>query len=1330
MAHKGDSSPTQDERFHKVLAEILRAEEEGTPLDRSKIVRAYPELEGPLREYFQDRDGFDRLASALAPTFSHGAVPPEPAPGSRFGGYEIVRELGRGGMGVVYLARQLNPKRLVALKLIRLDRLAHLPPRQRAQWLARFRVEGQAAARLSGDNVVPVYEVGTHDGQPFYAMQFVQGRSLAVVLEGGALPNRAVARVMERVARAVQTIHDQGVLHRDLKPHNILVDGRGRPYVCDFGLAKSAHDAESLTNTGDVLGSLEYMSPEQLDDAARVDEATDVYGLGATLYALLTGRPPFQGKPAAVVDQVKRREPVPPRRLNPVVDLDLNTIALKCLQKEPGARFGSAGEVADELQCYLDCRPIRSRPIGPTGRLWLWCRRNPAFASVSAAAMVLLTLAGGLYWAYASSSQKKEELVQAVGELNTDLGAAREDNEATGKKAAVLDKQVQAKEATIQRITGINVQLTEDKQATAYLKDMRMAQQLVEAKENAKTRELLAHWQTSPQRAWEWDFLDAECRDAGFPAQGQVNQKPAATQLPGFSKPQAHNSQVLAVAWSWDGTRLASADGDGVVWVWDVATGKRLPKLTVKGGVAALAWRPDGKRLAAVSAEPSQSAFAPFAAIPPPAVPASPRTPMARGPAHGHRPGRTRGRTSVTNKSSAGAHHASVVIWDMDTRKVWHTLRRTANVGPALALPPKPGEPMVDQTFFLGSWSLSLLWSPDGKKLALADDGGNIQTWQVSTGKTHVLPKAHPGGVHSIAWSPDSRWLASIGGDRQVKVWDLSARKPTEPVHTWPVQSGDRLMPTPGYALTWSKDGKSLHVVSGRGQICVLDASTGSRAVPITQLVTHDRSARMGIGPLGTNRARFLWSADGSQLAGVESNAAFGPRVRVWDPATGAEGISIAIPGFKPGLVAAMCAPAWDPAGQRLAMGGKDGTVQAVPIQAVSVRSPRQPVRQLRGLAWAADSRHVLGLPDLAVAQAEYLKAEQERMQPALDALKRAAATGGLTPPDPNAILQPRKGGPGGAVPSVPRCVIEICDATTGAIVRKLSGTVPLGAERPDVLNESPNGQWLASATRSGVILLWSLAGGAPYVVEKPPDAKTAPGDAAAPFGRLSDRTVLGWSPDSKWLAYSTAQQTTIRLWDPISRKVCSLAGHGQPLRALAWSRDSKWLASAGEDGTVKIWDVANQRQQSPELEYVARRDANAGMASPSRASMLAWSRDGKWLAIAGDDETVKIWQVGTDKVIVNYPHPSSFDIHETICALAWSPDGKRLASASPDGTFLLWNTTTWDLILALKREPGGASHQRPTPPGGGGTLAWSPDGRQLAYFRGCGIATIWDARP
>jgi serine/threonine-protein kinase len=315
--------------------------------------------------------------------------------GVRFGNYELLEELGRGGMGVVYRARQCSADRTVALKIIRRECLEALPADVQRSALERFRHEAQAAARLDHENLVTVYEVGELDGQPFYSMRCVEGRSLAQLLREGPLDGRRAARYVEAAARGVHEAHEHGILHRDLKPANILIEARAdRPMVVDFGLAKLVQQDQELTQHGDVMGTPPYMSPEQALDSARVTAQSDVYALGATLYHLLTGRAPFQAATAVeTLRQVTHEEPAPPRRLDPSIDRDLETICLECLQKEPPRRYASAAALADDLRRYLQSEPIQARPVSTAERVWRWCRRNRLVAALIASTAAFLLLA-------------------------------------------------------------------------------------------------------------------------------------------------------------------------------------------------------------------------------------------------------------------------------------------------------------------------------------------------------------------------------------------------------------------------------------------------------------------------------------------------------------------------------------------------------------------------------------------------------------------------------------------------------------------------------------------------------------------------------------------------------------------------------------------------------------------------------------------------------------------------------------------------------------------------------------------------------------------------
>lgn len=299
-------------------------------------------------------------------------------------GYELLGRLGEGGMGIVYRARQQRAGRIVALKIVRPDLLHRLKAEERQIAVARFFTEARAAARLEHEHIVTVYEVGEAEGLHYFSMRYVEGPSLAELLRDGPLEGRRAASLLEPVARAIAAAHLVGVLHRDLKPQNILVDARtDRALVADFGVAKCLDMEEGPTRHGEVLGTPQYMSPEQFRDSAHVTAAADVYSLGALLYTLLTGRPPHHAAtPVETLRQVLHDDPVPPRKLNAAIDRELETICLKCLEKEPARRMQSAEMLADELHRYLQGEPILSHPLSRTDRAVRWCQRNRLAASM------------------------------------------------------------------------------------------------------------------------------------------------------------------------------------------------------------------------------------------------------------------------------------------------------------------------------------------------------------------------------------------------------------------------------------------------------------------------------------------------------------------------------------------------------------------------------------------------------------------------------------------------------------------------------------------------------------------------------------------------------------------------------------------------------------------------------------------------------------------------------------------------------------------------------------------------------------------------------------
>jgi serine/threonine protein kinase len=475
-------------------------------------------------------------------------------------GYDILGELGRGGMGVVYKARQVKANRIVALKMILSG--AHADETD----LARFRTEAEAIARLQHPHIVQVYEVGEHDGKPFFSLEFCAGGSLNDRLDGTPLQPKEAAQLVETLARAMQAAHEKNVIHRDLKPANVLLAEDGQLKISDFGLAKKTDEGAGQTVSGSIVGTPSYMAPEQADGRSReVGPAADVYALGAILYELLTGRPPFKAAtPLDTALQVIRDEPVPPRRLQPKTPTDLETICLKCLHKEPKRRYATARDLAEDLERFQAGRPVQARPVGLLEGSWRWCRRNPAVAGLLAAVAVVLLLGTAVAWTFALEAQANSQQAR-----NNEATAQREKQDAeTARKAANDQKELatqKAKEADQQR--------------------QRAEEQLDRARRHLFTAQLAraaAIWDTNPSRAREllhdydkcpidlrdfvWQLYDCACRN---------NRKSLErTALKG------HTFGVGSVAFSSDGQTLASGSIDGTIKLWDVKTGKERASLT------------------------------------------------------------------------------------------------------------------------------------------------------------------------------------------------------------------------------------------------------------------------------------------------------------------------------------------------------------------------------------------------------------------------------------------------------------------------------------------------------------------------------------------------------------------------------------------------------------------------------------------------------------------------------------------------------------------------------------------------------------------------------
>lgn len=428
----GAAPPTQELALRGLIAsdqDLLRPRlEELDEQYRMRTVRARlgvptvdvsPEVQSPPSDTAVNAAPTPNFAAtadfSLGDAAGGARAQPMHAPGKaevRVAGYEILGELGRGGMGVVYKARQLGLNRLVALKMLLAG--AHANDHVRA----RFRIEAEAVAHLQHPNVVQIYDVGEQDGLPYFSLEFVDGSSLAHQLGGKPQPARGAAELLRTLARAMHYAHEHGIVHRDLKPANVLLTSSGVPKIADFGLAKQVEGESSQTKSGTLMGTPSYMAPEQARGAVHaIGPAADVHALGAILYETLTGRPPFVA--ASVMDtimQVLRVEAIPPSHLHPGVPRDLETICLKCLQKEPERRYASAGALADDLDAFLAGEAIQARPLGAPERLWRWCRRNPRVAVLTTATFLLLVVGiiGSLAAAFAIARERNQKEIERI----------------------------------------------------------------------------------------------------------------------------------------------------------------------------------------------------------------------------------------------------------------------------------------------------------------------------------------------------------------------------------------------------------------------------------------------------------------------------------------------------------------------------------------------------------------------------------------------------------------------------------------------------------------------------------------------------------------------------------------------------------------------------------------------------------------------------------------------------------------------------------------------------------------------------------------------------
>ncbi len=815
----GEPPPEVEEEVRLAVEEYLEALESGDEPDRDAVLAAHPRIESILRERLEAVERLHEAARGTGPSgravtgafqlrcphcaqavvsvgpagglvtcegcgssFRIEADDPEEGTGGEFpesvGKFQLLEVLGRGAFGVVYKALDTELDRLVALKVPRAGVFSTEEDEE------RFDREARSAAALKHPGIVQVYEVLEAEGVPCIVSEYIEGRTLARAIEEGRLSFKESAQLVREAADALDYAHRHLVIHRDVKPGNILLDLTGRPHITDFGLARHDEGEVTVTLDGQILGTPAYMAPEQArGDREDVDGRADVYSLGTVHYELLTGERPFSGNRSMVLHQVMHEEPRPPKRLNEHVPRDLETICLKAMAKEPAGRYATAGEYAEDLGRYLRSEPVRARPVGPVEKLWRWCRRKPVLAALNAAVLVLVVavVAGSI-----AAALRFERNAEAEKGLRIEKEKALD--RAKGQQLLTLSSTVLAgnpAQALLVAIEGAGREpgLVATNALLAALGALREERTflghdflLTSAEFSPDGAHVVTASFDTSVRMWNVETGDLERLFTG------------------------HTVQVNSARFSPDGQRVISACWDGTARIWDAGSGKQLFVLRDHRSVVDhAAFNPDGglalttsrdgqariwdARTGMLKVRLPHTGWVPFAAFSPD------------------------GRRVVT-----ASHDGTAGVWNVEGELL---ARLEGN----------------------GLWVTHALFSPDGRLVATASIDGTAKVWDASTDREISTLRGHRGGIHTVEFDPEGGRILTSSADGTARIWDAASGRELSVLsghEDWVTTA--RFSPDGAMALTASRDRTAR----------LWDAETGREIVVLLGHSDHVVSAVFG----------------------------------------------------------------------------------------------------------------------------------------------------------------------------------------------------------------------------------------------------------------------------------------------------------------------------------------------------------------------------------------------------------------------------------------------------------------------------------------------------